>query len=356
MSDVPDLDAVLERFKEGGKAEATDLDKLLAIKKLELDAAERRLAQEKEDRRTEREEARRAETMKMIIGLGSTLLPALLNKPTMDPALLAMLSNRNGADEFKNMMEMQRQQAAQSMESLKTALLGIMSTKDEMHKRLLEDALERAEDGGGESSGGFAGTLRELRLSLGALGGAGILAGAASAPAPAPALPAPSANGENPPPRPAPRAPAHPVVTVMRQLKLFQEGKVTKPALARAALVTVVLQDDELARLITAGDGNELFSYCAPHVGQHADLMQWIQIPGVAEWLELFIGDRLAPLVEEAMDDGEGDDGEDETVDDAEPEMIGPATVTPPRAVPPLKAAPIPNVATVAPAKPSGSV
>lgn len=332
------VDDILAKFAEGAQEGDSSLDKVLALKRLDIEARERAEATAREDRRRDADEARRSDMMKMLIGLGTTILPALLNKGP-DPLVATLLQatiakSGSGADEFRNMMEMQRQQSAAAMDSLKTALLGVMTVKDELHKQTIGELIDKLDNAGeGDSGGGVAGTLREIRLALGAVAG---ISGASPARADNPAIAAPSESvAENPGAqgRPAgqPAPPARrPVEVVLYQLMALQQGKVAKPKLARAAMGTVALQDEELTKLLLSEEPDamaRLMDYCQPAVVKDQALLQWITSDGVAEWVEAYVRDQLCPLIDELAGEADAETDEEGEEDGQEPETLTPASI-----------------------------
>jgi hypothetical protein len=327
------FDALLDNLKKSANGDGAAV--VLELEKLRQEREDKRAERAEQQRREERAEAKQAEMNKLLLGLAASLLPSLLNKGT-DPALLALIGSKgNNLDEVKAIIDLQRSAAVQQAEMMQRSFLEILKTKEEFHQQMLTKAIESAGEGGGEEVGGFAGTLREVRLALGALAPNGL--GAPTTPAPAIAAPASDASapneapkGPNPPPaQPAAAKRAAPCATVLHQLKALQEGAMkAKPAVMRAALVTVTLQDDKLVDALMSEDGEQLMAYCQPFVLEDAVLLEWIQKPGVAEWLTDYIERILVPLVEAALDEGDEDDG-DET---SEPETLGPQHVNiPPR-------------------------
>jgi len=315
------FDAILEKLTAapGGPdtgSESASIEKLIKLEEMRQAAQDRRDAREREERREERAEAARSDQMKLILGLASSLLPSLLSKGT-DPALLAVITgiiNKNASgEESKTLLQMNQQQTAAILDMQLKGMTTIMQAKDEMYKKTLDDVINREDGEGGNNAGGVAGIMKEVRLGLTAVGG--MLGGARAPEPPQPlALNPPASVNPGQPAQPAQQQRAHPVTIVMRQLQAIQEGKVNKPLVARAAMVTVALQDEGLIEALLADDEDEIYAYCLPHVRGDAGLVQWLQAPGVAEWLKKYLEEQLIPQVDMAVN-GLEDDGENSAGD-----------------------------------------
>lgn len=327
INDDSNFDSLVDNLKKSaGSGGAADV--VLELEKLRQEREDKRAERAEQIRREERAEAKQAEFNKLLLGLATSLLPSLLNKGT-DPAIIALMSNKGGnLEEVKAIMDLQRSAAQQQAQMMQQSFLEILKTKEEFNQQMLAKAMENGGDSG-EEVGGFAGTLREVRLALGALAPNGLGAPAATAPGlPAPTeAPTSGSAAPTPPPAPPARA-AAPAATVLHQLKALQEGKMkAKPAIMRAALVTVTLQDEALVEALLSEDADRLLSYCAPFVQADAALMEWVQRDGVIPWLTDYIDRIMIPLVEAALDDGTEPD--EEETDDSKPVGKEPETLIP---------------------------
>lgn len=279
-----------------------------------------------------KEDARRSQEALMA------MMMKMAEPKPMDPLTLTLLQSLLGkggdaSESFKQMMEMQRQQAMASQETLKTTLLGVMELKDAAQKDIMERAIESASEGGGGNESTTATILREIRLGLTAAAGSGLLGGApkeapaeaqqaalpAPAPAPAHASPAPAAQPQTEG-RPAP---ALMLVRIMREL---QQGTAKRPAISRSVIVTLALQDKQLSDAILARDMDQVTAVCVPHVRDDAEVVAWItgsDADGkpISEWIAEYVADYLEPSLRDAMDLPDPDDGE--------PEELNAKTVTP---------------------------
>lgn len=305
MSESADFDSILEKLSgTGGAGAPAATDPMMQMMMLQMQ-------QDRADRRASRD------TMLQMIGtLAPVLLPMLFKKeadPVMMTLLQGMMTKNNDNTQTQVMLDMMRNNASVGMEQLKAAMLSIIETKDTLHKKALDEALES----GSAPESGPAAILRELRLGLGALAGSALLPTTASAPAlPAPTTSAPAGNN------PA-QKPRHPVAVVLYQMRAVQTGEIKKeqqPA-AIAAMVTVALQDEGLINVLGSGDIQQVVEYCMPHIKADAKLISWVSTDGVAVWVDHFVQRRFIPLVDAALDDGEGDD-ETEEDSGAEPETL----------------------------------
>ena len=314
---MSNLDAILEKLTapagaaDAGAAETSSIERLIKLEEMRQAAQDRRDAREREERREERTEAARSDQMKMILALATSILPSIMKRET-DPALMAIITATIGksgsGEEMRSILEMQRQQSAATMDLQLKSLLSVIATKDELNKKVLEDVMSRQDEGGdGGGSSGVAGIMKEVRLGLSAVGG--MLGGSRPAEPQAPLSlnpPAPAATTDAPKQTSGPR---HPVLVVLHQLKALQEGKVGKPLVARAAMVTVALNDEGLIDALLSDDGEDVYAYCLPHVKNDAVLIAWLQAPGVGEWLKNYLETQLVPQVDMAVN-GFEDDGE----------------------------------------------
>lgn len=301
---LPTVDQILENLTAapaGANPADAGIDKLIKLEELRRQERKEDAEREREQRREDREAARASDQMKMIIGLATTLLP-MMNRGT-DPALIAALTNRGSGEEMKSILEMQRQQAAAQQDMQLKSFMSIIAVKDELNKQVLSDVINRQEESdGGAGAGGVAGIMREVRLGLGAVGG--ILGGRQPAPVEVPALSPPTPDSQ--PTQQAPqqqqqKARQHPVVIILKQLKAMQEGKVSKPLVARAAMVTVALNDEGLIDALLSDQEDDVFAYCLPHVRSESDLVAWLQGPGVTDWLGNYLKNQLIPQVDMAV-------------------------------------------------------
>lgn len=321
---MSNLDAILEKLTapagaaDAGTAETASIERLIKLEEMRQAAQDRRDAREREEKREERAEAARGDQMKMILALATSILPTIMKRET-DPALMAIISatiNKSGSgEEMRSILEMQRQQSAATMDLQLKSLLSVIATKDELNKKVLEDVMSRQDGEAEGGSSGVAGIMKEVRLGLSAVGG--MLGGGGRGAEPQPPLALNPPNGAQPTqpaaPQPQQHQQRHPVLVVLHQLKSLQEGKVSKPLVARAAMVTVALNDEGLIDALLSDDGDDVYAYCLPHVQRDAVLVSWLQAPGVADWLKQYLETQLVPQVDMAVN---GLDEEDDRVDD----------------------------------------
>jgi len=317
------IDRVLQAFAGDNAPKGIDPMMGLLISVMSTNA---QAAQQAAQRQAEQQQAAQQAQMQMLLAI----IGPLMSKPPIDPVMLALLTKDNGSESFKNMLEMQRQQSAQSMDSLRTALLSVMETKDSINKDMLERALESSLGGGEESMGQ---TVLKLLPSL---------LSQQQPPAQTPAqtpetiatqpLPGAAASAAHPPAGAA-RQPA-PVVVVMRGLMALQRGTASKPNATAAAIVSVAFQDDQLIAALQSEDLGTVLTYVAPRISAEPAILAWLAEPEVEPWLTHYVDNRLIPQVLDVIDPDGGDDEED----DAEP---GPAKPTPVAPAKPTPAAPI---------------
>lgn len=307
------IDDMLANLTEGEKQDSSNIDKLLALKKLEIEEKrEERAANERERARAE-ERAGKSDLLKTLATIGAPIIASMLNKPAIDPTLMAVLAGKNNGDEFKSMMEMSRQQAAMQMETLTKSLLHIMEVKDTMNEKIMERAIEAAESGDNDS--GLVGVLKQV-ASI-----AGPLMNQAQTNKP-PVLPAPNADGtaavEKQTTQKRPMDP--PALVVLRTLKNLYGGTLTErqTRTAKASLVVVILQDDALVNALLSDDENALVAYCTPIVMGDKELAAWINTPATsdkkaaAEWLVDFVKDELVPRIDYEINGDAEDDADPE--------------------------------------------
>ena len=326
---TPTIDEMLANLQDGKKSDDSSTDKLIALKKLEMqEKREEREAAEKERLRSE-ERAGKSDMLKTVLTIFAPVVVGMMNKPAIDPSLLAIITGKNSGEEMKTFLEMQRQQAAMQMETMTKSMLHIMEVKDAMNERIMEKAVEAAESG--ENDSGILGVLTQVAKIAGPLMNA------------QPAQAAQPAQGQHvpqgQPAQPARRieAPAAPALVVLRTLKNIHQGAMTDKQLrmAKASLVVVILQDDALVAALLSDDKDALVSYCAPIVMGDKALNDWITLPSLggnlspAEWLVEFVQNELVPRVDYEIN-GDQDDNADDT-DDAKsgsPEELNASNTT----------------------------
>ncbi len=291
------IDDMLANLTEGEKNDSSNIDKLLALKRLEIEEKkEERAANERERARAE-ERAGKSDLLKTLATIGAPIIASMLNKPSIDPALIAILGGKNSGEEMKAMLEMSRQQAAMQMETLTKSLMHIMEVKDAMNEKIMERAIEAAESGDNDT--GLVGVLKQVASIAGPLMAQGQANQAAK-------LPAPNAAAATEATPPAKRQPDPPALVVLRTLKNIYTGTMTDRQLrtVKASLVVVILQDDTLIEALLSDDENALISYCTPVVMGDKELAAWINTPATsekkaaAEWLVDFVKDELVPRVD----------------------------------------------------------
>ena len=266
---MSNLDAILEKLTApAGSADATtsenaSIERLIKLEEMRQAAQDRRDQREREERREERTEAARGDQMKMILALATSILPSIMKRET-DPALMAIITATIGksgsGEEMRSILEMQRQQSAATMDLQLKSLLSVIATKDELNKKVLEDVMSRQDGESEGASSGVAGIMKEVRLGLSAVGG--MLGGGRPQEPQQPPLALNPPNGTAQPAQPTQQhqTQRHPVLVVLHQLKSLQEGKVSKPLVARSAMVTVALNDDGLIDALLSDDGDEVYA------------------------------------------------------------------------------------------------
>ncbi len=317
----PSIDQILANLQDGAKEDSSSIDKLIALKRLEMEESRQtREASERERARAE-ERAGKSDLMKTLATIAAPIIAAMMNKPAIDPALVAILGGRNSGEELKQFMEISREQARMQLDTTVASLTKIMEVKDAMNERIMEKAIEAAESG--ENDNGIMGILSQVAKIAGP-----ILSAPAAQPAQAPALPGPQA-GQPAAPQQAPRKPADaPALVVLRTLRKIHQEPMTPKQLrtAKASLVVVILQDDALVEALLADDENALVSYCTPIVLADKALAEWINLPAFgdkkssAEWLVDFVKDELVPRVDYEIN-GDSDDDADDAGDKTQDEL-----------------------------------
>lgn len=300
----PSFDQILTNLSESERQNVSDTDKLIALKKLEIEAEDRRAERSERERARAEEKSSKNDMMKTFATLLAPVFVNLMNKPAIDPAIASILAGRNNSDDFKSMMEMQRQQAAIQMETLTKSMLSIMEVKDSMNERLIEKAIEGAESN--DSDTGILGIFNQVAKIA-----APLLSAPAQSVAPEPLAISHTAHAANAnPPAPAPRPVQEPVAVILHTMRRMQLGQLNAKQ-ARTALpsmVVVALQDEKLVEAIMHDDQNVLISYCTPTVMQSTELSQWVQANGVADWLSEFVENELKPRIAYEIDEPDSDD------------------------------------------------
>jgi len=304
-----DFDTVMNNLTNAAHGDKTDLEKLFQLKKLDIDAEDRRVTRELDAERRSEERSNKSDMWKNAITLLGPVFLQMMTKPAIDPALLAIITNQSGnkMDDMKSLLEMQRQQASIQMETMIAGMTQIMTVKDAMNEKLIEKAME-----GGDQDTGVMGMLSQaMKFAEPLLTKKDAIAVTPSDSAANPANPAMKTLGHE-------RA-AIPVV-VLRSLMKIRSGELT-PKQTRAAypaIVATILQDDGLTAAVMgaqADDGQALINYCATFVLQTPDIQKWISQTKDAqfngEWLQEIILNEIEPRVSAEMDDGEEEDGED---------------------------------------------
>lgn len=268
----PDLDSILSALSGPSNNAGGSVDPMMQMMMMQLQ-------QDRADRA-----ASRQTMIQMVTALAPILVPVLFKKdadPVLMTLLQGMMSKNNDGEQFKAMLQMMQASSQMSMDQMKTTMLSILETKDSLHKKALEDALERAEDA--EPASGPAAILKELRLGLGGI--AGLMASAPAQPAlPQPAQPAKLAAPQSAAPNPG--QPLPPIAVILHRLQGIQTGAIKATPAVWAALATVACQDGALLQAVddcTDDDLQPLMAYCAPHIQNDPKLLAWITQPGIAE-------------------------------------------------------------------------
>lgn len=307
-----DFDTMMERLTGGGTAAPAGADPMLQMMMMQMQS-------DRADRA-----ASRQTMIQMITSIAPLIIPLLFKKdadPVMMTLLQGLMAKNNDGEQTKAMLQMMAAGNQMTMEQMRTSLMSIMEMKDQQTKKMLEDRAESDDDGPKE---GAAGLIHEIRMGLGSL--VPLIAGAPpAAPAQTANLPAPAAN----PAQNQQRQPKPPVVVVLNQMKGIQTGQIkkTEHAAALAAMVTVALQDAKLIEAFDTGDINEVVAYCVPFISTEPKLMTWLQSPGVGEWVNRYVEDRLGPMLDVARDLEEPADDTERSQsgpDDNEPEELAP--------------------------------
>lgn len=309
MSPAPlSLDQALANIKAGGIQDATETDKLIALKRMEIESEDRRADRAEKERTRAEERAGKSDLWKTLATVLGPVVIGMLNKPAIDPALIAIIGGKNSSEEMKQFLEMQRQQSAIQMETLTKSMLHIMEVKDSMNEKMMERAVEAAESGDNDS--GIVGVLKQVANIAGPLMAQGRENQAQ-------ALPAPPANATANQPAQAKTPPPPPALVVLKTLRNIYTNDMTPKQLrtAKASLVVVILQDDQLVEALLTEDENALITYCTPIVMADKMLAEWIRVPAndtkkaAAEWLVDFVKDELIPRVDYEIN-GDSDDNE----------------------------------------------
>ncbi len=296
------LDQALENLTKGNEQDASAVDKLVAIRRLELEAEERRAERAERAARADQERQGKSELWKTLAVIGGPIIAALMNKPAIDPALIAIIGGRNNGDELKNFMEISRQQSQMQLETTISSLTKIMEVKDAMNERIVEKAIEAAENG--DNDQGIMGVLMQVAKIAGP-----ILQQQPTAQAPAAALPAPQVTDSKPAPaqQQQPRASApSPAFVALDTMRRIHSGTMTdkQVRIAKASLTVVIINDDKLVEALLSDDENAVISYCTPILMGNKELAAWIQLPAVgdkkapAEWLVDFVKDEIIPRID----------------------------------------------------------
>lgn len=267
--------------------------------------------------------------MNMLMSLLPVIIPMFAAKgpdPLMLEMIRGMMSGKDQTEQFKQMLELQRQNTASSIDQLKTMFVSMMEQKDKINEEALRRASEN--DGGGKSTA--VEVLREIRLGVAQLAMAPTPPGMAAVEQPgeksssaAPAEAAPALL-HNPGSTAAPKVAKDVVpqtLLILRQLKKIQENPGhEKQAEWRAILVAMTLRDEDMLDILMSDNDTpeqmqenqiKLVDHCTPFITTNPDVMGWAKKEGVAAWLSTFVNKKLIPMLADALD--EDDDSTDET-------------------------------------------
>lgn len=285
------------------------------------------------DEERAREDRRSRETNnKTLVQLAIAALPMLVGffKKEADPIMAQLLGTvLNGSNNREQLEAMMKLSMQANSEQIKMALQGfseISKLKDEANREIIEKVKENAGGGDGKA-GGFADTLREVRLAMEALKGVNL----GTAPAPVLSdreqelLDEGRPEGDKPLALPLKEKPIPPVLSVLRMImRVHQDEGLDKAGRAnlKMEIVRKAMEDQALTDALDSEDEEALQAVCGPAFVSDAKLVTWVQMDGVAYWLQQYVKNQIVPMVQEAMiDDNDMDDaGGEGDADDDHPE------------------------------------
>jgi hypothetical protein len=284
------------------------------------------MEQSREARREAREARREAQAQQSnMMNLVLSVMQGANNK-TMDPLMVeiikASLSGKQQEEFTRTMMTLQQNNATQSMEMMRTTMEQAAALKDKMTDEVIETIKENAANRNGEGTSPAMEIFREIRLMA-----EPIIAAKMGQPVKAPVT-------ENPAQTPktinAPQAKSEKelIPFILRALKHAQETPM-QPAEKRSlrAKISIVIMDvPPLAEAVLNEDADKIGELAKPYVIADPVIFNWITKPEVAAWLQDYLKNQIAPLLdsyaegEEAeagiatdppADDSAGNDGDD---------------------------------------------
>lgn len=303
---------------KGGAAPGSDLGSMLVVMMMQERAQSRREARE-----MRREQAKAKASMDRL------MLSILLKGNKPDPFMLEMFKTMAGGEQqkatFKAMMDINSENAKAQLANMKE----LFSSTDELKNRVFEQVLSRMEGNGKDSSSGSVAldVIRELKDVA-----APIITSMASKNQPrtqtrnqaqvapgtgsVPALPNPGAGSEA-------QAP-DPVSIIMRTVHHVHAHPNMTPAerrRIRSQLATVIMDVPALAEAIVQDDEKGAAECVQAYVLSDPTILAWVQQPGVADWLNAYLKNEIADVLDAMMEVEEGPSGDqNDEGDEDEPE------------------------------------
>lgn len=356
----PDLATILSQVMQPGAAPAptTPAESPLALmmammqQQNEIAREQARAAEARAEKEEQRRREDKAETTKMLMALGTLLIPKLLDKPAMDPFVVKMLESSSNKDAMKDFLATSSALNQQSSQMFMQQLATMMGTMGDMQNRMTERQIdmmeermakmaERENDDDEEGKSPFADIVKAVMPHL--LGdkaavGTAVVNAATATPATPPAT-GTAVAVVNPVAKPMPTPLTARKVRLMQLcMALHLRGSTfatDKAAAFKTAIVNTVARCNDVAHAIMTDDSGALLTALAPAVQAEPPLGTWVQTPAAQAFIGQLITETVKPgllavaqemqrrQTAKALDDA----GNAQTHTPAEPPVLNPENV-----------------------------
>lgn len=275
------------------------------------------LEEKREARRAAAEARREAQAEKQFMMRMMLMMVQSQQKgpdPLMVEMIKGMMNNKQQEEFTRNMLEMQRNNSAEQIASMRETLKEAAALKDEITRETIEQIRE-SKDGGSDNP--TLQIFREIKELA-----APIIAAKVGVKPTATVEHHPQANPNGAPPTMTAKSEKERIPLFLRAVKqawdLRDSSDRGKKRSVRGAISVVLMDVPNLAQAILDEDSDKAFGMCKEYVIADSTLLNWIQQDGVADWINVYLTKEIAPVLDSMMEAEEDGPTPDETETDTD--------------------------------------